>query len=64
MTLKAYQNAQRTLKIRAQPNTGCSARLPARCIDAQKAGAQGGPLAEAVDWNRAALAHAGGRLPR
>jgi flagellar protein FlaF len=52
MTLKAYHNAQ----IATEDPRGIEYRLfgqvTGALIDAQKQGISGGPLAEALDWNR------------
>lgn len=52
MTLKAYQNTQRITEDPRQTEYRLFGQVTGALIDAQKAGATGGPLAEAVDWNR------------
>ena len=52
MTLKAYQNAQLVTEDPRQTEYRVFGQVTGALISAQKAGKSGGPLAEAVDWNR------------
>jgi len=52
MTLKAYQNTQRITEDPRQTEYRLFGQVTGALIDAQKAGKSGGPLAEAIDWNR------------
>ena len=52
MTLKAYQNAQLVTEDPRQTEYRVFGQVTGALISAQKAGNSGGPLAEAVDWNR------------
>jgi flagellar biosynthesis activator protein FlaF len=52
MTLKAYQNTQRITEDSRQTEYRLFGQVTGALISAQRAGITGGPLAEAVDWNR------------
>jgi len=52
MTLKAYQNAQRIVENPRETEYRLFGQVTGALITAQRCGATGGPLAEAVDWNR------------
>ena len=52
MTLRAYQNTQRITEDPRQTEYRLFGQVTGALIDAQKAGTSGGPLAEAIDWNR------------
>ncbi|HEY0107658.1 MAG TPA: flagellar biosynthesis regulator FlaF [Rhizomicrobium sp.] len=52
MTLKAYQNTQRVTEDPRATEYRLFGQVTGALIDAQKRGIAGGPLAEAVDWNR------------
>ncbi len=52
MTLKAYQNTQRVVEDPRATEYRLFGQVTGALIDAQKRGVAGGPLAEAVDWNR------------
>jgi len=52
MTLKAYQNTQRVAEDPRATEYRLFGQVTGALIDAQKRGVAGGPLAEAVDWNR------------
>ncbi len=52
MTLKAYQNTQRITEDPRQTEYRLFGQVTGALIDVQKAGKGGGPLVEAVDWNR------------
>jgi flagellar biosynthesis activator protein FlaF len=52
MTLKAYQNTQRITEDSRQTEYRLFGQVTGALITAQRAGTTGGPLAEAVDWNR------------
>ncbi|MDE2182259.1 MAG: flagellar biosynthesis regulator FlaF [Alphaproteobacteria bacterium] len=52
MTLKAYQQTQRITEDPRQTEYRLFGQVTGALIDAQKTGATGGPLAEAIDWNR------------
>ena len=52
MTLKAYQNAQLVTEDPRQTEYRLFGQVTGALISAQKGGVTGGPLAEAVDWNR------------
>ncbi|HEX3808066.1 MAG TPA: flagellar biosynthesis regulator FlaF [Rhizomicrobium sp.] len=52
MTLKAYQDTQLLSEDPRNTEYRLIGRITGALIDAQKAGAKGAPLVEAVDWNR------------
>lgn len=52
MTIKAYQNTQRIAEDPRQTEYRLFGQVTGALITAQRAGTTGGPLAEAVDWNR------------
>jgi flagellar protein FlaF len=52
MTLHAYKKAQRATENPRQTEFRLFGQVTGALIDAQKSGAKGGPLVEAVDWNR------------
>ena len=52
MTLKAYQDTQRVTEDPRSTEYRLFGQVTGALIKAQKAGIDGGPLAEAVDWNR------------
>jgi flagellar protein FlaF len=52
MTLKAYQNTQRVTENPRATEYRLFGQVTGALINAQKDGVIGGPLAEAVDWNR------------
>jgi len=52
MTLKAYQDTQRITEDPRQTEYRLFGQVTGALIAAQRAGTMGGPLAEAVDWNR------------
>jgi flagellar protein FlaF len=52
MTLKAYQNTQRITENPRETEYRLFGQVTGALISAQKDGLSGGPLAEAVDWNR------------
>jgi flagellar protein FlaF len=52
MTLRAYQNAQRTTEDPRSTEYRLFGQVTGALIDAQQRGIAGGPLAETVDWNR------------
>jgi flagellar biosynthesis activator protein FlaF len=52
MTLKAYQDTQRVTEDPRATEYRLFGQVTGALINAQKAGIHGGPLAEAVDWNR------------
>jgi flagellar biosynthesis activator protein FlaF len=52
MTLKAYQNTQAVTEDPRSTEYRLFGQVTGALIDAQKRGAAGGPLAEALDWNR------------
>jgi flagellar protein FlaF len=52
MTLKAYQNTQFVTEDPRQTEYRLFGQVTGALIHAQKSGTCGGPLAEAVDWNR------------
>jgi len=52
MTLKAYQNTQRVTEDPRATEYRLFGQVTGALIDAQKREIKGGPLAEAVDWNR------------
>ncbi len=52
MSLKAYQNTQRTTEDPRQTEYRLFGQVTGALMDAQKSGVRGGPLAETLDWNR------------
>jgi flagellar protein FlaF len=52
MTLKAYQDTQRVTEDPRATEYRLFGQVTGALITAQKSGTYGGPLAEAVDWNR------------
>jgi flagellar biosynthesis activator protein FlaF len=52
MTLKAYQNTQRITENPRETEYRLFGQVTGALISAQRDGLSGGPLAEAVDWNR------------
>jgi flagellar biosynthesis activator protein FlaF len=52
MSLKAYQNTQRIVESSRDMEYRLFGEITGALIDAQKRKAKGGPLVEAVDWNR------------
>jgi flagellar protein FlaF len=52
MTLKAYQNTQRVTEDPRSTEYRLFGQVTGALIDAQQRGIAGGPLAEAIDWNR------------
>ena len=52
MTHKAYQNAQTVTEDPRATEYRLFGQVTGALIDAQKKNAGGGPLAEAIDWNR------------
>jgi flagellar protein FlaF len=52
MTLKAYQDTQRVTEDPRCTEYRLFGQVTGALIAAQKSGAHGGPLAEALDWNR------------
>jgi flagellar protein FlaF len=52
MTLKHYQNTQQVTEDPRATEYRLFGQVTGALIDAQKRGISGGPLAEAVDWNR------------
>jgi len=52
MTLKAYQDTQRVTEDSRATEYRLFGQVTGALINAQKSGIHGGPLAEAVDWNR------------
>ncbi|HVZ91899.1 MAG TPA: flagellar biosynthesis regulator FlaF [Rhizomicrobium sp.] len=52
MTLQAYQNAQRTTEDSRSTEYRLFGQVTGALIDAQKAGQSGGPLVDAIDWNK------------
>ncbi len=52
MTLKAYQSAQRIAEEPRQTEYRLFGQVTSALISAQKTKATGGPLMEALDWNR------------
>ncbi len=52
MTLKAYQQTQRVTEDPRATEYRLFGQVTGALIDAQKRGIAGGPLAEALDWNR------------
>jgi flagellar biosynthesis activator protein FlaF len=52
MTLKAYQDTQRITEDPRQTEYRLFGQITGALITAQRSGSGGGPLAEAIDWNR------------
>ena len=52
MTLKAYQNTQAVTEDSRATEYRLFGQVTGALIDAQKREVKGGPLAEAIDWNR------------
>jgi len=52
MSLKAYQNTQRIVENSRDAEYRLFGEITGALIDAHKRKARGGPLVEAVDWNR------------
>ncbi|MEI9990251.1 MAG: flagellar biosynthesis regulator FlaF [Rhizomicrobium sp.] len=52
MTLKAYQNTQRVTEDPRSTEYRLFGQVTGALIEAQQRGIAGGPLAEAIDWNR------------
>ncbi|HTP76481.1 MAG TPA: flagellar biosynthesis regulator FlaF [Rhizomicrobium sp.] len=52
MTLKAYRDTQRVTEDPRATEYRLFGQVTGALINAQKSGMNGGPLAEAVDWNR------------
>lgn len=52
MTLRAYQHTQRITEDPRQTEYRLFGQVTGALINAQRTGVRGGPLAEAVDWNR------------
>ena len=52
MTLKAYQSTQRVTEDPRATEYRLFGQVTGALIEAQKRGIAGGPLAEALDWNR------------
>ena len=52
MTLQAYQNTQRITEDSRSTEYRLFGQVTGALIDVQKAGRNGGPLVEAVDWNK------------
>ena len=52
MTLKAYQNTQRATEDPRSTEYRLFGQVTGALIEAQQRGIAGGPLAEAIDWNR------------
>jgi flagellar protein FlaF len=52
MTHKAYQNAQQVAEDPRATEYRLFGQVTGALIDAKKTGVSGGPLAEAIDWNR------------
>jgi flagellar protein FlaF len=52
MSLKAYQATQRIAEDPRATEYRLFGQVTGALIDAQRAGARGGPLAETLDWNR------------
>jgi flagellar biosynthesis activator protein FlaF len=51
MSLRAYQTTQRITENPRETEYRLFGQVTGALIDAQKSGAKGGPLAEAIDWN-------------
>ena len=52
MTLHAYKKTQLATENPRQTEFRLFGQVTGALIDAQRQGARGGPLAEAIDWNR------------
>jgi flagellar protein FlaF len=52
MTVKAYQNAQRIAENPRDTEYRIFGQVTGALINVQKLGTKGGPLVEAVDWNK------------
>lgn len=52
MTLKAYQNTQRIAEDPREIEYRLFGQVTHALVDAQRVGAKGGPLVEAISWNR------------
>jgi len=52
MTLQAYQNTQRITEDSRTTEYRLFGQVTGALIDVQKTGQNGGPLVEAVDWNK------------
>ncbi len=52
MTLKAYQNTQRIVENSRDTEYRLFGEVTGALMNAHRCGASGGPLIEAVDWNR------------
>ncbi|MGA7710353.1 MAG: flagellar biosynthesis regulator FlaF [Rhizomicrobium sp.] len=52
MTLKAYQNTQFSTEDPRETEYRVFGQVTGALIDAQRKSKSGGPLAEAIDWNR------------
>jgi flagellar biosynthesis activator protein FlaF len=52
MTLKAYQNTQRITENPRETEYRLFGQVTGALLSAKRDGQTGGPLAEAVDWNR------------
>jgi flagellar protein FlaF len=52
MSLQAYRNTQLKTEDPRQTEYRLFGQVTGALLDAQKAGAKGGPLAETLDWNR------------
>ena len=52
MTLKAYQNTQRVTEDPRQTEYRLFGQVTGALLDAKQSNAVGGPLVEAVEWNR------------
>jgi flagellar protein FlaF len=52
MTLQAYQNTQRITEDSRSTEYRLFGQVTGALIDVQKTGHNGGPLVEAVDWNK------------
>lgn len=70
MTLKAYQNTQQITENARETEYRLFGQVTGALINAQREGRTGGPLCEAIDWNRKLWRHLaadcldeGNRLP-
>jgi flagellar protein FlaF len=52
MTHKAYQNTQRITESPRDSEYRLFGQVTGALLDVQKEGVKGGPLVEAIDWNR------------
>jgi len=52
MTLKAYQNTQRIVETPRETEYRLFGQVTGALIDAEKRRVQGGPVIDAIDWNR------------